>query len=80
MIFLTYRYDQVNRKINTWIQGGVPVRGNQEVYLEITAIVSEPPTAWPGTVAIDDISYQEGACLIAQCMLSGLRLMELLVF
>ncbi|KAH3769249.1 atrial natriuretic peptide-converting enzyme-like [Dreissena polymorpha] len=65
-------YDQVNRKIDTWIQGGVPVRGNQEVYLKITAIVSEPPTAWPGTVAVDDISYQVGACRIVQSCTSSM--------
>lgn len=49
--------------------GGVPVRSNQRVRLNITAIMFEPLSVWPGVVAVDDIAFVPGDCPVQQSRL-----------
>ncbi|XP_053401389.1 uncharacterized protein LOC123549407 isoform X2 [Mercenaria mercenaria] len=59
-------YDFVDRPFTDWTEARVPVRGNQTVSANFTAIISENFLAWPGVVALDDIAYIPGECSPSQ--------------
>ncbi|XP_053401382.1 uncharacterized protein LOC123549404 isoform X2 [Mercenaria mercenaria] len=55
-------YDSVDRPFTDWTKARFPVRGNQTVSANFTAIISENFLAWPGVVALDDIAFDPGEC------------------
>ena len=42
------------------------MRANEVVSLNITAIMFEPVTVWPGSISIDDIGFVAGDCPVQQ--------------
>ncbi|KAK3586781.1 hypothetical protein CHS0354_016956 [Potamilus streckersoni] len=55
------RYDHVNRTINGWLKGWVPVpKGNVRVIFE--AKTTTTLAIWPGVVALDDVSLYNKTC------------------
>lgn len=56
----------MNRLFENWVQGGVPVRANERVRLNITALMFRTVSVWPGHIAVDDISFVSGDCPVQQ--------------
>ena len=63
-LVLFVRYDSVDRSFPTWQQGAIPVRAETQTRVEFTGFVAEDRTAWPGSIALDDIDYSPGPCLV----------------
>ncbi|KAK3595694.1 hypothetical protein CHS0354_026913 [Potamilus streckersoni] len=54
-------YDHVNRSVNGWLKGWVPLQqGIVNIVFEAKTVTTT--TAWPGLVAIDDVSVIRGPC------------------
>ncbi|KAL3890541.1 hypothetical protein ACJMK2_002823, partial [Sinanodonta woodiana] len=54
-------YDHVNRTVNGWLKGWVPVQpGNYSIVFE--GKTATATTVWPGLVALDDVSVFSGPC------------------
>ncbi|KAL3890613.1 hypothetical protein ACJMK2_002895, partial [Sinanodonta woodiana] len=54
-------YDHVNRTVNGWLKGWVPVQlGLANILFEAKTVTTT--TVWPGVVALDDVSVISGPC------------------
>ncbi|KAK3595678.1 hypothetical protein CHS0354_026895 [Potamilus streckersoni] len=54
-------YDHVNRTINGWLKGWVPLQpGYANIIFQARTVTTT--TVWPGVVALDDVSVIAGSC------------------